>query len=63
MHISNKESMPKDCDNNCDLWNINDGVELAEPGHRVSWIVSYLRPVVLSANKVVVDSHEPDSED
>ena len=46
-----------DCDN---LWDVNDGVELAEPSDRVGWVVSYLGPLVLSSYKVVVDPHEPE---
>ena len=45
---------------NCDnLWDVNDGVELAEPSDRVCWVVSYLGPLVLSSYKVVVDPHKP----
>ena len=44
-----------DCDN---LWDVNDGVELAEPGDRIGWVFSDLWPVVLGSYKVVVDPHE-----
>ena len=45
------------------LWNINDGVELTKPGDRIGRVLCNFRPVILGSDKVVVDSHEPDSTD
>ena len=45
------------------LWNINDGVELTKPGDWIGRVLGNFRPVILGSNKVVVDSHEPDSID